>query len=106
MSTRGGAINETPRALVDYAPDPHGAWLFGALTRRINATLNHANPVAERSPTYYGVVARQLQRFAGAAGLGAAAIYAPRAGQMNQQRTTTDDSTAAIFASRAARGRR
>jgi hypothetical protein len=104
MSRGQGPENAVVRPVVEYLPDRHGAQLFGALTRGINRTLNSANPIAENSPTYYGVVARNLQRFTGAAGLGAAAIYSKRAPEMNAQRTTTDSATAAIFASRMARG--
>lgn len=99
-----GAMNAVARPVVEYAPDPHGAQLFSSLARAINRTLNGAVPVAENSPTYYGVVARNFQRFAGSAALGASAIYSRRAAEMNQQRATTDSATAAIFASRMARG--
>lgn len=99
-----GALNARATAEVVYDPDPHGGWLFSSLARRINATLNHDTPVVVRTPTYYGVVARDLQRFRGAAGLGAAQIYAARAPQMNQQTSSTDSATAAIFAARMARG--
>jgi hypothetical protein len=97
-------MNAVVRPVVEYAPDPHGGWLFSSLARAINSTLNGDQPVIERSPTYYGVVARELQKFRGAAGLGAAQIYANRAGQMSEQRTTADSATAAIFAARMARG--
>lgn len=103
MSAAAGAMNATVRPVVDYAPDPHGGWTFGALTRAIGRTLAN-NPVAEASATYYGVVARPLQRFTGAAGLGAAQIYAPRAGQMNGQVSTLDSATSAVFLARMARG--
>jgi hypothetical protein len=97
-------MNDRVHPVVDYDPDPHGGWLFSSLARSINAGINGAPAVIVRTPTYAGVVPRALQRFRGAAGMGAAQIYADRAPQMNQQQTTTDSATSAIFAARMARG--
>lgn len=102
---RGSAPNAATRTVVSYLPDPRGGWLFSSLSARIGDGVQKAPPVIERTPTYYGVVARELQRFRGAAGLGAAQIYSPAAAQMNQQRSSTDSATQAVFLSRMARGR-
>jgi hypothetical protein len=97
-------MNDRMHPVVDYDPDPHGGWLFSSLARSINAGVQGGPAVIVRTPTYSGVVPRTVQRFRGAAGLGAAQIYADRAPQMNQQTTTADSATSAIFASRMARG--
>lgn len=104
MSARDGAPNAVVRPVVDYLPDYHGGALFSALNRSIMRTVNGARAISERQPTYYGVVARDLQRFRGHAGLRAAQIYAQRSGTIQDQVTSTQSATSAVFLSRMTRG--
>lgn len=105
----GRAMNAITRTLVDFAPDPHGGWLFSSLARAANpnaaALGGSALPVTERSATWYGWT-QAPQRFRGAAALGAAQVYAPRSAVINDQVTTTNSTVSDIFRQRMARGLR
>jgi hypothetical protein len=100
----GGAKNAVAVPVVDYAPDPNGAGLFAALTRRGSRDLNGPRAVIERCATWYGWTAAP-QEFRGAAGLGNGRPLAPRNSELSKETTMPDSTTAAIFASRMARGR-
>lgn len=96
-------MNVVPVSGIDYAPDPHGGALFSALARRINATLNGAVPIHERSGHFFGPIAT-TQTFRGAAAIGAARVYAESSSTINDQKSTTDTAVSDIFRSRMARG--
>lgn len=103
--TTPAAINEVPHVVTDYAPDPRGAGLFAALNYRINATLNGAHAVVERSPVWYGWT-RTQQQFRGLAELGSpmGRVIAERNSDLSRETTQLTDPSLRIFADRMARG--
>jgi hypothetical protein len=102
VSRANPAPNAVVRPVVDYAPDPYGWTMVGALQGAIARTLNGAQVVIGRTGTWHGWT-QPLQQFRGHAGLGAARIYAPRSSTMQEQSSGTTVA-AQIWTDRASRG--
>jgi len=101
-----GSLNGQSERTFSYAPDPHGAALFSALTRNDARSINGARPISELSATWYGPVAT-VQQFRGAAGLAYGShgsVYAQRAGVINDQVSTDDSPVSDAFLARMKRG--
>lgn len=103
------AINENAVTVPIYAPDPFGGAFFAAVSSAIANGINGARAVIDTRGTLGGTAtsfmgwARSPQRFRGAAALGTGRVYAPKAGELNDERTSLDANARAIFASRSAR---
>lgn len=103
MRARGNpAPNAVVSATVDYAPDPYGWSMVGALQRRIAGTLNGARYVGPRTGTWHGWT-QQLQSFRGRAAAGTARPMVPKSSTMQDQ-AGGQSVAAAIFLDRAGRG--
>lgn len=102
---RARSMNAVTQTLPDYGPDPHGAQLHGRLTRGIVRGLTSGHLMHARSGTFYGW-GPQLQRFRGSAALGAARPIVGRASTMSEQVSTSNPTTASIWADRVKRGQR
>jgi hypothetical protein len=99
------AINAAPALVTDYAPDPRGWSMFAALTAAAAGSLN--NPAAVvAAPQHFGTVSGRhaMTGAAAAVAQGRARVIAPRNSELTRETTTTDTTTAAIFASRMTRG--
>lgn len=99
--TRPAAINAVVTPVVEYAPDPHGAALFGVLAGAVSGALNHARAVV--TPDSWHGWTRSLQSMRGAAALGNARPYAQTSSELNRESSTVDAGSAAIFRSRMGR---
>ncbi len=109
MSThRPAAINATVRPIAEYGVDPRGHGLAFALASHGAAQLSNLRAVVA-GPTWSGWT-KPLQTMTGAAAAvaqGRAAAIAPRNSELHREKSAdADQSTAAIFRSRMARGQR
>jgi hypothetical protein len=102
------AVNAAPAIVTDYAPDPRGWSMFAGLVAAQTATLNGPVPAVPSAATWFGWSRpKQTQQMTGAAAAvaqGRARAIAPRNSELSRETTTTDSTTAAIFASRMTRG--
>lgn len=100
---RNAAINAVPRPITDYAADPHGGALFGALSSVAANSLNGARAVVA-GPMWNGWTRRVQPATVGAAGLGNGRPVQSASSELNRESSTTDANAAAIFRSRVMRG--
>lgn len=77
MATRDGAVNGCPQIVTVYGPDPRGLALFGGLSSMLQRGINgctglvYTGDRGANVKSWNGDLGRNLQRFTGAAALGA-----------------------------------